>query len=392
VGEESAGTGRVFAALIVGQVCLHASMAGLRMAAPLFVLRAGHGQVMVGPLLTLFAAGTVLSALPAGRLSDRYGYHAPARGAVLSCASAGLCALLSQRLGGFGYPMLCLSGLLAGAGANTGLITIQRSAGRSARDPAEMKRHFSWLGVAPAFSNFVGPLLAGLLIDGLGFSAAFVALACLPFGTLAVSTLVPREPVRAPRQAQEKGRFWDLLSGPVLRRLLLVNWFMSASWDVHGFLVPVLGHQRGMSASAIGSVLGVFALAVAFVRIVIPWLSARVHDAHVLMGSLVAVSIAFTSYPFAHGVATMIGCASLLGLGLGAAQPIVLTTLHRITPPERHGEALGLRSMAMNSSSAILPLGFGVAGATLGVAGLFWLMAALTATGVFVARDFDRAP
>jgi MFS family permease len=391
VDDGSSRSGCAFGALIVGQVCLHASMAGLRMAAPLMLLRAGEGQVMVGPLLTLFAAGTVLSALPAGRFSDRYGYHAPVRAAALSCVAAGLCALLSQRLAGFGYLVLCCAGLLAGAGANTGLITIQRSAGRNARDPAEMKRHFSWLGVAPAFSNFVGPLLAGVLIDGPGFSAAFVALACLPFGTIAVSTLVPRERARALPQAQRSARLWDLLSGRLLRRLLLVNWFMSASWDVHGFLVPVLGHQRGMSASAIGTVLGTFALAVAFVRIVIPWLSARLKDAHVLMGSLVAVSAAFIGYPFAGGVAMMIGCATLLGLGLGAAQPIVLTTLHRITPPERHGEALGLRSMAMNTSSAILPLGFGLAGASLGVAGLFWLMAALTATGVFVARDFDRA-
>jgi MFS family permease len=390
VGDDAPSSSRTFAALIAGQVCMHASMAGLRMAAPLSLLRAGHSQLLVGPLLTSFALGTVLSALPAGRLSDRYGYHGPVRAAVLACACAGLCALAAQRLGSSGYALLCLMGLCAGAGANTGLITIQRSAGRSARDAAEMKRHFSWLGVAPAFSNFIGPLLAGLLIDGLGFSAAFVALACLPLGTLALSALVPVEPARAPHAAQGTRRLWDLLAGARLRRLLLINWFMSASWDVHGFLVPVLGHERGVSASAIGSVLGVFALAVAFVRIIMPWLSARAADTHVLIASLCAVSGAFIAYPFARGVAAMIGCATLLGLGLGAAQPIVLTTLHRITPPERHGEALGLRSLAMSTSSAILPLGFGVAGASLGAAGLFWMMAALTAGGVFVARDFER--
>ncbi len=44
---------------------------------------------------------------------------------------------------------------------------------------------------------------------------------------------------------------------PGLQRLLLVNWLLSASWDVHTFVVPILGHERGFSASAIGLVLGV---------------------------------------------------------------------------------------------------------------------------------------
>ena len=64
-----------------------------------------------------------------------------------------------------------------------------------------------------------------------------------------------------------------------LRRLLLVNWLLSASWDVHTFVVPILGHERGFSASAIGAILGVFALAVAVVRLLIPLLAHRLREA-----------------------------------------------------------------------------------------------------------------
>jgi MFS family permease len=379
-----------FVGLILGQLCMHACMAGLRMAAPLSLLRAGQSEVLVGPLLALFSVGSVLSALPAGRLSDRHGYHLPVRIAVVSCALAGLLALFSQRLGATGYVALCAAGFAAGAGANTGLITILRSAGKGARDTTEMKRVFSWLGLAPALSNFVGPLGAGVLIDRYGFRAAFLALTCLPLGTLVASAFVPRELARAEVRKEEKRRIWDLLATPLLRRLLLVNWFTSASWDVHSFLVPVLGYQRGLSASAIGSVLGAFALAVTLVRLLLPLLARRAGDAQVLTAALLLVTAAFTVYPFTRGVLSMIACALLLGLALGASQPMVMTALHRITPKERHGEALGLRSMAMNTSSAILPLGFGVAGATLGTPGLFWLMAVLTAGGVFVARRLDR--
>jgi hypothetical protein len=40
------------------------------------------------------------------------------------------------------------------------------------------------------------------------------------------------------------------------RRLLLMNWALSSCWDVHTFVVPILGHERGLSASVIGTILG----------------------------------------------------------------------------------------------------------------------------------------
>ena len=175
----------VWSALIAGQVCLHASMAGLRMAAPLSVLRAGGSEASVGALLALFALGSVMAALPAGRLSDRHGYHLPVRIAVLLTCAGALLALLSCFVSSAAYPLLCTGALLSGAGGNAGLITIQRSAGRSARDLIELKRVFSWLGIAPSLSNFIGPLTAGLLIDRLGFGSAFLALALSPLLSLA---------------------------------------------------------------------------------------------------------------------------------------------------------------------------------------------------------------
>jgi len=72
-------------------------------------------------------------------------------------------------------------------------------------------------------------------------------------------------------------------------------------------------------------------------------------------------------------------------------QPMVMTTLHQITPVARHGEAIALRSMAINFSSATMPLAFGVAGATLGASAVFWLMAAAVASGSLAARQVGAA-
>jgi hypothetical protein len=66
---------------------------------------------------------------------------------------------------------------------------------------------------------------------------------------------------------------------------------------------------------------------------------------------------------------------------------MVMTRLHQITPPHRHGEAIALRSMANNFSSSVMPLCFGALGGAIGTAGLFWMMGTLVAGGAFVARS-----
>jgi MFS family permease len=331
-------------------------------------------------------------ALPAGRLADRHGYHLPMRLALGLSIAGSLSALLSTSLSATRYPLLCLAAVLCGAGSNVGLITTQRSAGRLAHDASELRRTFSWLGIAPPLSNVVGPLSAGLLIDHVGFGAAFALLSVLPLLTLLFASLVPREVPQAAAAAETRPPTWDLLSAPMMRRLLLVNWFMSASWDVHSFVVPVLGHERDLSASAIGTVLGVFSLAVTTVRLAIPILAQRLTEAQVLSAAMAVVAAVFAFYPWASSVWAMSACAALLGFALGASQPMVMTALHQVTPRHRHGEAIALRSMALNLSSAVMPLGFGLLGTALGASGLFWAMSALVASGVLFARTLDTRP
>jgi MFS family permease len=382
---------RPLLALIGGQIALHSCMAGVRMAAPLAALNEGHAAWAVGVLLGLFAAAPIALAMSAGRLADRHGYHRPIRVAVLLEVAGGLCAALSTVLGSSGFIALCVAAMLTGAGANFGLIAIQRAAARMAHDATELKRVFSWLGLAPALSNVVGPVLAGTLIDGSGFRLAFAVLAALPLATLVWARFVPLEtPIaRPPRPAGQSS--WKLLEAPGFGRLLLVNWLLSSSWDVHSFLVPILGHQRGFSASAIGLVLGVFATAVTVVRLAIPVIAHRLRESHVLMGSMLVCALVFVVYPFARTASLMGCCAVVLGLALGAVQPMIMTTLHQITPADRHGEAIALRSMAINCSSAVMPLAFGLAGATFGASALFWLMGLAVAGGSFAARRIGSA-
>jgi MFS family permease len=78
-------------------------------------------------------------------------------------------------------------------------------------------------------------------------------------------------------------------------------------------------------------------------------------------------------------------CSVLLGISLGTVQPMVMSTLHQITPEHRHGEAVAVRLMAINASSVTMPMLFGVAGAAIGISGVFWVFGAVVGSGLRLA-------
>lgn len=395
-GDAGAGKpalGPLLAALIGGQVAMHAAMAGQRMAAPLHALQQGHSAWAVGVLLALFAALPVAVALPAGRLADRLGYHAPVRlGAALTMAGAAIALAACALPRGWQFAGLCAGAAASGAGTNIGLITIQRSAGLLAGGSTERLRVFSWLGMAPSLANVVGPVAAGFMIDAAGFAAAYGLMMVLPAASLVAARRVPVQPRRGEaRRAGAPGSSRELLGVAGMRRLLLVNGLLSASWDVHSFAVPVLGHARGFQASTIGLVLGSFTVAVTLVRFAIPLLAHRLDEIGVLRAAMLLTAGVFAVYPFAQTAWLMAGFAAVLGLALGAVQPMIMSTLHHLTPAERHGEAIALRSIAINASSSVMPLVFGVLGSAVGPGLMFWLMGAAVGSGSWSARGLAHA-
>jgi predicted MFS family arabinose efflux permease len=170
-----------------------------------------------------------------------------------------------------------------------------------------------------------------------------------------------------------------------MRRLLIVNWFLSSSWDVHTFVVPVLGHARDFNASTIGVILGAFALAAASVRMVIPLLAKHLREWAVVTGAMLTTAVLFGIYPLMDSAWAMGLCSVLLGLALGSVQPMIMSTLHQITPEHRHGEALGLRLMTINAASIVMPIAFGAVSAVVGVNPIFWVIAVAVGLGARLA-------
>ena len=363
-------------------------MSGLRMAAPLLALRDGYSPAAVGVLLALFAITQVFLSLPAGRFVDRHGLKRPMGLAIIAAALGSALAVIFPVFG-----ILCVSAVMTGGATGVASMAMQRHVGRAAADATELKKVFSWLAIGPAISNLIGPFSAGLLIDYVGvwlgghaadtngFRGAFLLMAVLPLITWAwIRRTAELPPVVRPPNASPK-KAWDLLRMPMMRRLMLVNLLLAACWDVHTFVVPVMGHQMGFSASVIGAILGAFAVSATLIRLVLPLVASRIHEWAVLAAAMVWTALLFGIYPLLSTPLAMGICSVLLGFGLGSVQPMVMSTLHQITPEARQGEALGLRLMAINGASVAMPILFGSLGTVVGVSVVFWVVGAAVGLG-----------
>lgn len=375
---------RELAKLITGQIFLHACMTGMRLATPLLALQQGYRTMAVGVLLALFSLTQVFMAIPAGRFTDRHGLKRPVQiGVAMACFGAGLAVIWPL------FPVLCIGALATGGATGITVIALQRHVGRISADANQLKETFSWLAIGPAVSNFMGPFFAGLMIDYAGalpadadgFRATFVMLTIFPLLAWLWIRNIEEKPIEPQLPEHANARVWDLLHEPLMRRLLFVNWLLSSCWDVHTFVVPVLGHERGFSASVVGTILGSFAVASAMIRVILPWIARHLQEYRLLTGAMICAGLIFAVYPLFDSALAMGICSVCLGVVLGVVQPMVMSTLHQITPAHRQGEALGLRIMTVNASSVVMPLIFGAAGAVVGVSVVFWVVGSAVASG-----------
>ncbi len=383
------GTRRAFVLVVATLVGLHACMAATRVAAPLAVLEQGFPEWTVGAMLSLYGLAPIALSMWAGRMADRHGFHRPVCLSVIGALLGAVLPVITQHI-----VALAISGLLTGGAVAFAAVAIQREAGQMARDPGDLKRVFSWVALGPALSNAFAPVIAGLLIDHAGYRAAFAFGALLPLLAAWAAWLVPRAaPVHAAGAASAfgQGSVMELWRAPVLRNLLLVNVAMAASWDAHSFTVPVVGHARELSASAIGLVLGSFAVAATVVRLVITGFAHRIDEQRALSAATSVAAVALLAYAWLPGALGMMAGSAVLGLALGSVQPMVLSMLHQAAPPGRQGQALALRMLFTNAATIAMPVGFGfLAAATTSAAPMWFMAAVLLAARVPVRRLVRR--
>lgn len=363
-------------------VLLHLAFAGARVTLSLFALNLGASALTVGVLISVLAIVPMAFAVSWGRYVDRVGVRGP--------MYAGTVALLTALVAAFAVPrleMLFVVSALAGSGFMIFHIAVHQAAGLIGK-PEDRARNFSMLALGFSTSSFLGPVTAGFAIDALGYRYTFLLLAGPLVATLAIMLA---RPIDVPRYAGalkpgERKRLADLLRMPSLRRVFVVSGMLSMAWDLFTFVMPIHGSLLRLSASTVGLILGAFGAAVFVVRLALPLLFYRVGEWKMLIGAMLVSGAALALIPLVTDLRLLIALAFLLGTGLGGAQPMIMALLYNTAPPGRGGEAVGVRTLLLNFSQAGIPLMFGALGAALGMAPVFWTMAAALIAGAWYAR------
>ena len=353
---------------------------GSRMVASLFAIELGANPLLIGVLISAYSAFPLLLAVYSGRLSDRFGARRPmiAGTAILACGL--IIPYLWPKL-----PALYISAVLIGIGFIFYNVSAQNLAG-ALGTPEARTRNFSTLGLGYSGGHMVGPLIGGYAIDYYGFPTAYLAYAILMALALIVLLASRRADTASRAEIGERKSTMQLLQSPRVRRAIIVSALGVTGWDLYGFYVPIYGHSIGLSASTIGVILGVFAVASFVVRIVLPLFTRRYGVERVLSIAMFAGAAAFLPFPFIDFVPALLALSFAIGFALGCGQPLTLNIVYNRSPPGRSGEVTGLRLTINNITHIGVPLAAGALGTALGVAPVFWVSGAILAASGQLSR------
>jgi MFS family permease len=354
---------------------------GARVLNTLFALELGAGPFDIGLLLATYALFPLLLAVYAGKVSDRYGVRIP-----LVAGMSGMTLGVFLPFAWPTLPALYVAAAVTGAGFIFVQVSMQSLTGALGTGDART-HNFNLYSLAIATADFVGPVLAGFLIDHQGHVATYLWLALLNLlALIGLFCLLRRIPAASKPGDRRQQRMTDLLHSAELRRIFVTSAVVIAGLDLFQAYLPLYGHSVGLPASAIGMVLGAFAAAAFVVRAMIPRLVRQFGEEVTLTYSLFLAAATCVLIPFFSSAVLLGMVAFVLGLGLGLGQPLSVMLTYNHSPPGRAGEALGLRIAINNSIHVAVPPVFGAIGTVLGLASVFWGNSAFLALGGYASR------
>lgn len=360
----------------------HSGFGGSRVAISLYALELGASQLTIGVLMALYALCPMLLAVSVGKLADRVGPRVPM---LIGTTGVAVALLLPPLFPGLAT--LYVSSLLLGSSFHFFFVTVHGIAGGI--DGVEnCARNYSLVSLGFSAAGFFGPLAAGFSIDHMGHLPAFLVLASFTVVPMLILWFKPGFLPKAAKHGGERGspKTLDLWRIPTLRTAFIASGFLSAGWDLFQFYFPVYGHAIGLSASAIGVTLGVFALATFVIRTILPFLVKKLSEAKILTYAMFFAACDFVLFPFFQNPYALAAVAFLFGLGVGCGQPMSMSLIYALAPPGRAAESAGLRVMVNNVMHLVIPVVFGSVGTAFGYMPVFLSNSALLAAGGAILR------
>jgi len=373
--------------IVVTCVLIHAGFGGAKVALPLHALSLGVDAFSVGVIMALWALCPMLIALSVGRLVDRIGPRVPMLAGTIGVVAALLVPYFFP-----GVASLYVQALVVGTAFQFFFVPTQGITG-ALGGPEDRARNYSLLAVGFSIASFLGPLIAGFSIDYLGYQTAYLTLAVCPAIAVVLLWLkggmLPKAAVAAGGD-QKKSSSFALLRNAKLRNAIIASGLISVGWDLYLFFFPIYGHSIGLSASAIGVIISMFAAAVFAIRVVLPALARKWSEFQILLRAIGFAGAALLLFPLFQNPFLLAAASFVLGLGCGVGQPMSMSLIYSLSPPGRASEGAGLRVTFNHFTHLVVPLAFGGIGTAFGFAPVFFSCSALLLGGSWYGHFSER--
>ena len=360
---------------------------GSKMLVALYAIDLGASPLAIGVLVSMYAVFPLVLAVHAGGVSDRFGPRRPMMLGSFGVATGLMLPVLFPAL-----PTLYFACALIGASSLFFQVSVQNLVG-SLGDASRRTANFGTFSLGASISGFLAPMLVGFAIDHSGHVAAYAMLATLsvlPSVLLAggVRRFIPAQ-VKS-KHEKAPGGVRELIGNAALRRTYVTGGLIITGIELFGFYMPLYGRSIGLSASSIGVVLAMQAVAAFCVRLWMPRLAMRFGERRLLAASLAMAGVTYFAFPMFENPFVLGAISFFLGLGLGSGQPLSIILTYNDSPPGRAGEALGMRLAVNKFTQIAVPVVFGSLGTAGGVFPVFWSNAVLLLIGGWMTRT--RAP
>ena len=372
------------ALLAVQSTAVQVLWVGVRVLAALTAVGFGAGVGELGVLAAATAVPALLGAVPAGRACDRVGGHVVAAAGIVVLLGGSALVVLAPDL-----RLLLAGAVVSGTGSLLAMVGQQSVvAARSGAD--ERTGTFATVTTAASLGQLIAPLLVtGAFADAVsaGLPSGLVTGGAAGLVALSAATVALVAGTRHVRSTDRRGAglaTHRLVRLPQMWRSLSTSAVVLVTVDLIYTMLPLWAAERQVDEGVLGVLLALRAAVSVASRVALSRVVDRAGVRPVLTGALGLGVVALLLLALAPTWAAW-AAVVLLGVALGAPQPLTMAWTIGLVPPAVQGVSLGLRLSVNRAGQVVVPLLAGAALAPAGFLGFALLNAVLLAGAASVA-------
>ena len=324
---------------------------------PLYCEHLHFSPALIGIIVSALSILSIPLAIPLGRIMDKISPIIGVRvGFLLNCISSILLlgfknffgVISSQLIAGLGF-------LLIVVGAQT-IIS-------STMDYYKKAKGFAQLSLFGSIGQVFGPFLGGLIVTHFNFSLLFLITLLISLPGIFIKTPKKRSKNKIQKDKSNISLIKDIsdfLKEPNVIIILLFTSIAVFITSLRNSFLPIFLKNNSYNADTIGILISIFSITMSIVRIFIARIFKTIQLNKLMYLTLFLFFIGLSIIPLTNNLIVITIGISLWGGGFGISQPLSMLLMSENIQREKSGLGMGLRFTAINLSTSIAPIVFGL--------------------------------